>query len=164
MRKNIKRILLIMTIAFFVMISSESTEIAHCANCPTARLNDSNYIQCLDGQQAWCKSGPSCGCQGPVSKTNECGGACSVHTNWGMCSIQCQKGVHATCVQGRKEWQGLQQIIIEPHCSCGGTGSVAFFRMDSYPENNDKLSKIIDTSALFVKDTNLSDEFSSDDE
>lgn len=150
MRKSIRRILLTMSIVLIVFVSSESNETAYCANCPKAQLDGDNFIQCLDGQEAWCKSGPKCGCQGQVSKTNECGGACSVQTNWGKCSIQCPKGVQASCVQGSKTWQGMEQIITEPKCSCGGSGSVGIFGID--PAEKNATAEIADPKILFSKE------------
>jgi hypothetical protein len=136
-----KSTLLILSVFVLILIPSETIEVAHCSDCPQARLSEDNYVQCLDGQTAMCKSGPECTCRGAVSKTNECRGACGVRTNWGKCTIQCQKGQLATCVPGKSEWVGFRQVITEEHCYCGGPGGVTRVGMLFSP--NDDLDEVL---------------------
>jgi len=125
MSRWIRRISLVAVVfTALLTMSSGTTPVAYCANCPEAHLSEGNFIKCLDGQQAWCKGGPKCACQGRIKKDNECAGACGVRTNWGACTIQCKKGVNASCIPGRSELSGFRQRIIEPVCSCGGPGRV----------------------------------------
>jgi hypothetical protein len=123
--KRQRRILLVAICLTLLVVSSGSVPNASCQDCPETHLSEGNFIKCLSGQSAHCESGPKCECRGSRKKDNQCGGACGVRTNWGACSIQCQQGTNATCVQGRKEWIGLQQILIKPRCECGGSGSVS---------------------------------------
>lgn len=115
---------LLMGCAVLLLMSSRTAPTAYCQGCPEANIGDAASIKCLAGENARCESGPKCDCSGRADKDNECGGACSISTNWGACSIQCRKGVHARCVPGRKIWVGLQQRLIPPVCQCGGPGMV----------------------------------------
>jgi len=141
----IKRILIVVVVFVALLTASSKTaQIAYCESCPEARLSEGNFIKCLDGQNAWCKTGPSCGCNGRVKKDNQCGGACGVSTNWGACAIQCRNGIHATCKAGSVKWVGLQQVITLASCHCGGPGSVG---LASFQTDRDNL--------LFVSEITL---------
>lgn len=125
MSKRIGRVSLLTICGALLAVSLGSVPKARCENCPEAHLSEGNYIKCLAGQNAQCESGPKCSCTGRANKDNECGGGCGVYTNWGACTVQCKKGMNATCIQGSKKWIGLQQILIKPVCRCGGGGSVS---------------------------------------
>lgn len=98
--------------------SSGTQPTGYCQSCPQARIDDHNYIRCLDGQEAWCKDG-KCGCSGPAKKQNECGGECRVSNVAGACSVGCSNGVQATCIPGKRGWIGNSQTLTEPICKCG---------------------------------------------
>ena len=141
--KRLRRCLLAVICLTLFTVSYREVPKAFCANCPEAHLTEGNYIKCLAGQSAKCESGPKCECQGLVRKDNECGGGCGVRTNWGACTIECPKGVNATCKQGSKRWLGLEQIIEKPRCECGGSGSVS--AIPSTKEKDGSLGTLSDT-------------------
>lgn len=116
--------LLVMVFAALLCTTSKTAtvdKLPKAQSCPQAMISwvgGKATVQCPQGMTPWCKEGPACGCNGKRDPDNQCGGGCSIESQWGECSIICRKGRLGRCTPGRVEWRGYQQTLIPPRCSC----------------------------------------------